>query len=182
MRAPSFKELMKQNGRGDSDWRDQCVSGFPMLGELGEPGAFPPSPDFSGILARSDLFQAASSRFVAPKGGEDPKAEEIWDEAISQTFKNWLDGPYRCTPTGELWVNGELVSVNPAFRFVAKPLGRLRTVDDLKRSATNAATLVKTPTNFPSWDHSTQTCMLFGRKRESRPRGRLRASSIQEGR
>ena len=45
-------------------------------------------------MTGGDLFKAASSRFVAAKRGRDLEAEEPR-----------LDGPFRYTPTGELWVN-----------------------------------------------------------------------------
>ena len=70
-------------------------------------------------------------------------AEELWVEAISQTSKNWFDGPYRYTPTGELWANGELMIANPASRFSARQLEKLRAFDDLRRSAAYATTLAK---------------------------------------
>ena len=65
-------------------------------------------------------------------------------------------------------MDGELRVANPAFRFGAQQLDKLRAVDDLKRSATNAATLIKTPINLPSWDHLAQICLLFDQSGESR--------------
>ena len=41
--VPLLKELLEKNGMGGSEWCDQFVTGFPILGELGEPGVYPPS-------------------------------------------------------------------------------------------------------------------------------------------
>ena len=71
--VPLLKQLMEQAGMGSPDWRDQFISGFPTLGELCEPGAYPPTSDLSGIIATEELFKEASSRFVSGKRGLGPK-------------------------------------------------------------------------------------------------------------
>ena len=88
---------------------------------------------------------------------------------MSQAAKSWLGGPYRYSSTGELWVSGELRVVDPAFRFGVQWVDKLCAVGDLKRSATNAAILVRTHIKLPSWAHLAQICMLCDRKGESRP-------------
>ena len=45
-------------------------------------------------------------------------------------------------------------SVNPALRFGAHVGGKLGAIDDLKRSRTNRAAVVRTPTNLPTSGHS----------------------------
>ena len=60
-----------------------------------------------------------------------------------------MHGPRRYTPKGELWVSGELYVVNPAFRFGAQQVGKLRAVDDLKGSSAHEAAITKMPTNSP---------------------------------
>ena len=81
-------------------------------------------------------------------------AEELWVEAISQTSKNWFDGPYRYISTRGLWANGELMMANPASRFSARRLEKLRAVDDLRRSATYATTLAKMRDDLTrTWEH-----------------------------
>ena len=47
-------------------------------------------------------------------------------------------------------MNGELVVANPAFRFGAQHVDKLRAVDDLERGSTNETTFAKTPINIPS--------------------------------
>ena len=130
--APLLKELTRQSEMGGSVWRDRFAFAFPMRGDLGEPGVYPSTSDFSGILAGEGRSESASSRVVAAKKGQGLKAEEVRREAVSQAKKAWLRGPHRYTPPGELRANGELVVVNPAFRFGAQQVDKLRAVDDLK--------------------------------------------------
>ena len=73
LQVPLLIEPTQQRKMGGSDWCDQFASGFPMMGELGEPGEFPPSSEFSGILTREGLSKSASSRFVAAKKGQGPR-------------------------------------------------------------------------------------------------------------
>ena len=40
--VPLLKELLEKTGTGGSERRGQFVTGFPILGELGEPGVYPP--------------------------------------------------------------------------------------------------------------------------------------------
>ena len=54
---------------GGSAWRDQFAAGFPTLWELGGPGAYPPSSDFSGMITMVEILKEASSRFVTAKKG-----------------------------------------------------------------------------------------------------------------
>ena len=39
--VPLLKELLEENGMGGSEWRDRFATGFPILGDLGEPGVYP---------------------------------------------------------------------------------------------------------------------------------------------
>ena len=148
LRAPLLKELMQQNEMGGSDWCDQFAPGFPMWGELGEPRVYPLSSESSGIFSGEEPSKSASSRFVAARKGQGPKAEEPWREAISQTKTNWLQGPRRYAPTGELRAGGDIVVANPAFPLGAQQVGKLRAGDDLKRSPRNEAASSKTPIGF----------------------------------
>ena len=128
--------------------RDQFAFGFPMPCELGEPRVRPPSFGAAEILAWGDLFASASSRFVSAKGGQGPKADELSSEAISQVEKNWLRGPHQYSPKGEVWADGELIVVNPAFNFGVLQADILRAVDDLKMCSTNEATLCENSDQF----------------------------------
>ena len=71
-----LRQLMEQAGMEGSDWSDQFASGFPMLGELGEPGTYPLRSGLPEIIVRGDLFKGACSRFATAK-----RAEELWVEA-----------------------------------------------------------------------------------------------------
>ena len=121
-----------------------------MLGELGEPGVYHRSFQFSDIMAREALFASGPARFVSAKQGRDSNAEQMWREAMSPVEKNWPRGPHRYSAQGELRVGGEPIAVNPAFRFGVRQADKLRSVEDLKRSSTNEATCFKTPTNLPA--------------------------------
>ena len=167
--VPLLKELLEETGMGGSEWCDQFVTGFPILGELGEPGVYPPSPQPPSYISREELFEGATERFISTNRAPDPNAEKLWIEAMEQVDKQWLDGPHPFNERGELLVNGEPVRANPAFRFGVQQGEKLRAVDDLKRSATNDATSVATPINLPSWDHIAQMCALYYLKGYRRP-------------
>ena len=70
-------------------------------------------------------------------------------EAMSQVKKSRIHAPRRYTLIGELWVGGGLNVVNPALRFGAQRVGKLRAVDDLKGSSAHEAAITKMPTNSP---------------------------------
>ena len=158
--VPLLKELLEENGMGGSEWCDQFVTGFPILGELGEPGVYPPSSHTPSYISREELFQGAKKRFLSKNRSSDPNADQLWSEALDQAKKHWLHGPHPFNNEGELMVEGTPVLANPAFRFGVQQGQKLRAVDDLKRSATNDATFVATPMNLPSWDHIAQMCAL----------------------
>ena len=87
---------------------------------------------------------------------------------MGQVKKQWLNGPHRFNEQGELMVEGNRVLANPAFRFGVLQGQKLRSVDDLKRGATNDATFVATPINLPSWDHKAQMRALYYLKGDRR--------------
>lgn len=128
---------------------EQSHSGFRRLARSASPGYTSPAREvfggFLGMLSRGGISQSASLRFVAAKEGQASRAEKLQHEAISQTKKYWLRGPPGYTPKGGLWVKGELVVVNPAFRFGAQQVDKPRAADDLSGSSANEATFAKTP-------------------------------------
>ena len=83
--AHLLEELMQRDATGGAAWCDRFVSGPPSLGELGEPGVYPPGPAPTGMLPREDLFRLASARFVSAKGGQDPSADEPRHEVADHT-------------------------------------------------------------------------------------------------
>ena len=77
-------------------------------------------------------------------------------EAMSQVKKSRVHAPHRYTLIGELWVGGELNVANPAFRFGAQLVDKLRAVDDLKGSSAHEAAITKAPIYSPPLvSHST---------------------------
>ena len=85
LHAPLLEDPMEQNEAGRADGCGQFALGLPMLGELGEPGVYPPSSELSGSLLGEELLKSDSSRFVSARKGQGPKVEELRREAISQT-------------------------------------------------------------------------------------------------
>ena len=52
---------------GGSEWIGQFIHGFPMIGEVGEPGVYNDcSPKFRP-MSRAELFEAATSRRLSEK-------------------------------------------------------------------------------------------------------------------
>ena len=135
---------------GGSVWIEQFIRGFPMIGEVGEPGVYDECSPKSRPLSRDELFETAKDRWVSDKTSNEPHRSKLWNEALSQTEKGWLAGPHPYSSEGKLRIGGEDVTVNPAYRFGAQQAEKLRAVDDLKRSSANEATSVLTPINLPS--------------------------------
>ena len=105
--VPLLKELLGENGMGGSEWCDQFVTGFPILGELGEPGVYPPSSHTPSYISREELSEKAKGRFLSSNRTSDPNARQLWFEAMDQVKKRWLDGPHTYSEQGDLIVNGE---------------------------------------------------------------------------
>ena len=83
----------------------------------------------------------------------DPNEGALWNEALSQVEKGWLQGPFDFDEEGNLVTAEGLQLANPASRFGVQKGSKLRAADDLKRSQTNRAAAVKTPVNLPTWGH-----------------------------
>ena len=64
LHAPLLKELLKGNGAGGSEWRDNFATGCPISGELREPGVFPPSNESPYLISREGPFASAPERFL----------------------------------------------------------------------------------------------------------------------
>ena len=88
---------------------------------------------------------------------------------MGQVKKHWLDGPHRFNEQGGVLVNGEPLIANPAFRLGIQQGSRLIAAGNLKRSATNDATVASTPINLPSWDHIAQMRAPYYLKGNRRP-------------
>ena len=161
LHLPSLSSFLHEHGMGGSDWLEQFIRGFLMLGEVGEPGVYDGcSPKFRP-LSRDELFETAKDRWAPEKTPNEPRRPTLWSEALSQTEKGWLAGPRPYTTEGKLQIGGENVTVNPAYRFGVQQAEKLRAVGDLKRSSTDEATSVLTPINLPSWGLLVNMCIFF---------------------
>ena len=169
LHVPLRKELLAENGMGGSEWRGKFVAGFPILGEIAEPGVFHPSKQPPSYVSQEEPFNKAAERFLSGNRTSDPNGNQLWFEAMEQVKKHWLDGPHRYSERGELIANDGPVLANPAFRCGIQQGPKLRAVDDLKKSAANDATFVSTPINSPSWNHKAQMRVPFHLKGGRRP-------------
>ena len=100
---------------GGPAWRGKFALGFPILGELGEPGVYPPSNQPPSYISRKELFDKDAGRFLSSKTTSDPNERLLWFEAIDQVKKKRLDGPRRYSEQGELVVNDGPELANPGF-------------------------------------------------------------------
>ena len=117
LHVPLLKELLAENGVGGSEWCDKCVTGFPISGELGEPGVYPPSNQPPSYISREELFEKATERLLSNNRTSDPNGRQLWFDAMGQVKEHMLDGPHRYSKRGELIANDEPALANPAFRF-----------------------------------------------------------------
>ena len=124
-----------------------------MTGRLAELGLHSAS--------RGDLIQDEEKRLQARKKKPNEHGDPLWQEARDQVKREWIDGPYPCIASRELFWNDEVIKVNTAFRFGVERGAQLRAVGDIESSETNAAGAIRTPINLPLWGHIMQICKLF---------------------
>ena len=159
---PLLAIMLEKLGMGGQKWVKQFQEGFPIVGDLEEPGVYPvhecPDPEISP----DRLFGSARWRLNARRGSvTDPNEGALWSEAVCQVEKGWLQGPFKFDDEGNLVTNEGPQLANPAFRFGVQQGDKLRAVDDLKRSQTNRAAAVRTPVNLPTWDHFSAVIRSF---------------------
>ena len=146
--------LMKAYGIKGQKWIKQCIFGFPITGTLSQKGAYPVDKRVKAdTLSRHELLKSAHLRFMERAKGANPlNHTELWNEALDQCKKGWLD-----QPVPVLNNNGELIfeqnGLNPAFRFSVPQGDKNRACDDFRHSCTNQACAVLTPIRLISWDH-----------------------------
>ena len=86
-RPSANSKLLAGNGVGGPAWRGKFALGFPILGELGEPGVYPPSNQPPSYISRKELFDKDAGRFLSSKTTSDPNERLLWFEAIDQVKK-----------------------------------------------------------------------------------------------
>ena len=136
---------------GGGLWVDQCASCFPRIGAISEPGVYPEKGDPSTPIQASELLSGSSKRCTARfYASRCPRESKLWDVALLQVEKGWLEGPFEVSADSVIRQNGEDFQGNPAFRFGVLRGKKLRAADDLKQSFTDGATRGLTPINLPT--------------------------------
>ena len=159
---PLLAIMLEKLGMGGQKWVKQFQDGFPIVGDLEEPGVYPAQECPDPEISPDRLFGSAKWRLNARRGSvTDPNEGALWNEALCQVEKGWLQGPFKFDDEGNLVTNEGPQLANPAFRFGVQQGDKLRAVDDLKRSQTNRAAAVRTPVNLPTWDHFSAVIRSF---------------------
>ena len=89
-------------------------------------------------------FEAVSAAATNSHGGA------LWEDALGQVQRGWLDGPFPSDDEGRLITGQGPQPVNLTFRLGVQQGGKLRAVDDLKRSQADRTAKVRTPVNLPA--------------------------------
>lgn len=78
-----------------TNWLMQFVVGFPITGILIQVNVFPATePKEGAILDPESLYSSKTTRFRARSNRANSRsAQELWDEALVQVTKGWLDPP-----------------------------------------------------------------------------------------
>ena len=146
-----------------ANWLMQFVVGFPIAGALGQEGVFPLSGENpQEPLNVEQLYQSKSDRFRAraPRAANSRSPQELWDEALSQVAKGWLEHPRPLSATGD-FADPPFEEINTAFRFGVRQSGKLRGCDDFKDSLTNRRCRITTPITLPGWGHITSASRIL---------------------
>ena len=110
--------MLYKAGMGSNASQD-FEDGFPIAGDLGEPGVRPvakqcKSPDFAPCQLLADSRNRISDRASACRP---PFGNELRSEAMGQFEKGRIDGPLSRYQEGQLLTGRGLQLVNPDFRF-----------------------------------------------------------------
>ena len=112
---------------------------------------------------------AREQRCGSSGNGKNLARTQLREEAAAQEERGWLDGPFGHRGSGKASVNGEEKAVSPAFRFGVQRTGKPGAAGELRRSSTNEAAYLHTPTNTPSWDQLFQPCDLYRSRSDNLP-------------
>ena len=154
IRIAPLKTTLHAKGMGGNTWIDQFILGIPIVGPLGQDGVYESSKKaIQPPIEPPQLFSDAEARFrERPSSSGKTNALELWGEASAQVARGWLNRPILLNAAGRFDA-APLSAINPAFRFGAEQLDKLRACGDLKRARTNAACSILTPNSLPTWDH-----------------------------
>ena len=173
---PLLRETLRDLGVGGGEWIDQFFLGFPLVGTVSEEGVYPLKGDPPPPIPVDLLLEGAPERCRKRMSSRcSPHDDQLWREALAQEKKGWLEGPFDISVDAVVTRGDSQFRCNPAFRFGVLQGEKLRAVDDLKQSYTNAAAQVLTPINLPTWDHFSSLIKLMTKLAPSLPLGFAKA-------
>ena len=146
---PLLAELMEETKIPGSSWLKGFIFGFPIVGDAGLPGVYPAADAQPPPIDPNAIGNATPERLAQrTRGGPQAHAKELWDQAILESSKGWLQGPLdlEALPEGSAL----------AFRFGISQGGKLRAIDDLRASRTNEAAGPLSAIVLPTWDHTAE--------------------------
>ena len=104
---PLLRETLQDLGMGGSAWVDQFAAGFPLVGSVGEEGVYPLKGDPPPPIPVGLLLEGASARcrkrMSARLSSHDAR---LWEEALEQKRKGWLEGPFGISGDAVIEKNG----------------------------------------------------------------------------
>ena len=101
----------------------QLTGGLPIAGRLAEPGVYPERPRPDPELDPRQLLKCDMPGQARSASATDPHGGHLWEDALKQVGKGWLDGPCPFDVDGNLVTGEGLQPANPAFRFGAQHEG-----------------------------------------------------------
>ena len=153
---------------GGTNWLMQFINGFPISGKLCQKDVFPmENCDPPELSLPESLFETKTARFRARAPKSTSRfSQQLWDEAIEQVEKGWLNTPEPLDSDGN-FIHKPLERFNLAFRFGVSQADKLRGCDDFKDSLTNLTCRVQSPITLPGWDHIAAAARTLSASRQS---------------
>ena len=131
--------------------------GSPLRGIISQEGVFPNQISlFSPPIHLKQLWKSPTKRFKErAKSSSFKNAQPLRGEALTQTDKGWIEGPYEISPNATL-LDFDQMKFNFAFRFGVEQMNKLRACGDLRQNMVNLRPSFITPITLPTWDHIAQ--------------------------
>ena len=173
---PLLRKTMFGLEMGGSEWVDQFLAGFAIIGPVSEGGVYPRKGGPSPPIPRPELLAGAPERCGARMLSRiSPFDSRLREEALAQKGTGWLEGPFAIPRDAILERGGTKTKWGPAFRPGAPQGEKLRAVDDLNQGWTNRAAHVFAPINLPTRDYFSSTIKLVIKNALSCPLGSAKA-------
>ena len=95
MCLPVLREALAELGVGGGNWVDQFTSGFPFIGAVPEGSVYHLTQENSLPIPDSELLDTApEGRKARMSSRKSPRDSELWEGALLQVKKGWLEGPF----------------------------------------------------------------------------------------